>query len=202
MKSLDGSNGESDEKQGLNYPEIGTVPAETSGLPDANPVGRQRGLMTLKEILSELDPLMIAIGLAFAASTPGPAGEAGAVAAISFDVSQRRWYGVALSAASMIPLVGYVPAFFKIGWLLFILNKRLKTIEDMLPELHQSAENVESLRNTFGKYYRRLPKIKITRTLRERLERIMALNDPSELALAEVSESSSATISNSTDDPK
>jgi hypothetical protein len=158
--------------------------------------------MTLKEILSELDPLMIAIGLAFAASTPGPAGEAGAVAAISFDVSQRRWYGVALSAASMIPLVGYVPAFFKIGWLLFILNKRLKTIEDMLPELHQSAENVESLRNTFGKYYRRLPKIKITRTLRERLERIMALNDPSELALAEVSESSSATISNSTDDPK
>jgi hypothetical protein len=202
MKSLDGSNGESDENQGLNYPEIGTVPAETSGLPDANPVGRQRGLMTLKEILSELDPLMIAIGLAFAASTPGPAGEAGAVAAISFDVSQRRWYGVALSAASMIPLVGYVPAFFKIGWLLFILNKRLKTIEDMLPELHQSAENVESLRNTFGKYYRRLPKIKITRTLRERLERIMALNDPSELALAEVSESSSATISNSTDDPK
>jgi hypothetical protein len=202
MKSLDGSNGESDEKQGLNYPEIGTVAAETSGLPDANPVGRQRGLMTLKEILSELDPLMIAIGLAFAASTPGPAGEAGAVAAISFDVSQRRWYGVALSAASMIPLVGYVPAFFKIGWLLFILNKRLKTIEDMLPELHQSAENVESLRNTFGKYYRRLPKIKITRTLRERLERIMALNDPSELALAEVSESSSATISNSTDDPK
>jgi hypothetical protein len=202
MKSLDGSNGESDEKQGLNYPEIGTVPAETSGLPDANPVGLQRGLMTLKEILSELDPLMIAIGLAFAASTPGPAGEAGAVAAISFDVSQRRWYGVALSAASMIPLVGYVPAFFKIGWLLFILNKRLKTIEDMLPELHQSAENVESLRNTFGKYYRRLPKIKITRTLRERLERIMALNDPSELALAEVSESSSATISNSTDDPK
>jgi hypothetical protein len=202
MKSLDGSNVESDEKQGLNYPEIGTVPAETSGLPDANPVGRQRGLMTLKEILSELDPLMIAIGLAFAASTPGPAGEAGAVAAISFDVSQRRWYGVALSTASMIPLVGYVPAFFKIGWLLFILNKRLKTIEDMLPELHQSAENVESLRNTFGKYYRRLPKIRITRTLRERLERIMALNDPNELALAEVSESSSATISNSTDDPK
>ena len=82
------------------------------------------------------------------------------------------------------------------------LNKRLKTIEDMLPELHQSAGNVECLRNTFGKYYRRLPKIKITRTLRERLERIMAVNDPNELALTEVPESSSSTISNSTDDPK
>jgi hypothetical protein len=145
---------------------------------------------------------MIAIGLAFAASTPGPAGEAGAVAAISYDISQRRWYGVALSAASMIPVVGYLPAFFKIGWLLFILNRRLKTIEEMLPELHQSAENVESLRNTFGKYYRRLPKIGITRSLRQRLERIMALSDPIELAPAELSESSSAAIYNATDDPK
>ena len=158
--------------------------------------------MTLQEILTDLDPLMIAIGLAFAASTPGPAGEAGAVAAISYDISQRRWYGVALSAASMIPVVGYLPAFFKIGWLLFILNRRLKTIEEMLPELHQSAENVESLRNTFGKYYRRLPKIGITRSLRQRLERIMALSDPIELAPAELSESSSAAIYNATDDPK
>jgi hypothetical protein len=158
--------------------------------------------MTLKEILADLDPLMIAIGLAFAASTPGPAGEAGAVAAISFDVSHRRWYGAALSAASMIPVIGYLPAFFKVGWLLFILNRRLKTIEEMLPELHQSPENVESLRETFGKYYRRLPKMKITRTLRHRLEGIMALDDPAQMALAKASDSSSATTRNSTDDPK
>jgi len=202
MKNSSCSNGESDEKECLDHPEIGTIPTEISGLRDSNLVGRQRGLMTLQEILTDLDPLMIAIGLAFAASTPGPAGEAGAVAAISYDISQRRWYGVALSAASMIPVVGYLPAFFKIGWLLFILNRRLKTIEEMLPELHQSAENVESLRNTFGKYYRRLPKIGITRSLRQRLERIMALSDPIELAPAELSESSSAAIYNATDDPK
>jgi hypothetical protein len=173
-----------------------------SGLPASSPVGPRRELMTLKEILADLDPLMIAIGLAFAASTPGPAGEAGAVAAISFDVSHRRWYGAALSAASMIPVIGYLPAFFKVGWLLFLLNRRLKTIEDMLPELHRSPENVESLRETFGKYYRRLPKISITRTLRHRLEGIMALDDPAQMALAKDSDFSSAATSNSTDDRK
>jgi hypothetical protein len=202
MKNSSCSNGESDKKEGLDPLEIGEYTAEISELPASVPVGRQLRLMTLQEILTDLDPLMIAIGLAFAASTPGPAGEAGAVAAISYDISQRRWYGVALSAASMIPVVGYAPAFFKIGWLLFILNRRLKSIEEMLPELHQSAENIKSLRNTFGKYYRRLPKIRITRTLRKRLERIMALDDPIELAPAELSESSSAAIYNSTDDPK
>ncbi len=127
-------------------------------------------------VLADLDPLMIAIGLAFAASAPGPAGEAGAVAAISFDVSKRRWYGVALSAASMIPLIGYLPALFKVGLLLNLLGRRLKAIEERLPELHQSAEDVEYLRTIFGKYYRRLPKINITRKLRARLEAIMALD--------------------------
>jgi hypothetical protein len=132
---------------------------------------------SFKDILTDLDPLMIAIGLALAASAPGPAGEAGAIGAISFDVKQRRWYGVLLSAASMIPVVGYAPAFLKVAWLLVLLNRRLRSLEGMLPELHRSPEDIELLRSTFGKYYRRLPRIGITRSLRARLERIMALDD-------------------------
>src|ERR1700681_2981516 len=93
------SNSESDKKQSVDDPAVGAFSAEMSGMPASSPVGRPLQSMTLKEILADLDPLMIAIGLAFAASTPGPAGEAGAVAAISFDVSHRRWYGAALSAA-------------------------------------------------------------------------------------------------------
>jgi hypothetical protein len=133
--------------------------------------------MTPKETLADLDRLMIAIGLALAASAPGPAGEAGAVAAISFDIARRRWGSAAFSVASMVPVVGYLPAFLKVAWLLFILDRRLKTLEEMLPELHRSIENVEALRDSFGKYYRRLPKMRITRTLRARLERIMAIEN-------------------------
>jgi len=191
MKLSTFSSSDSEQKQSPDEIANSIVSAGMAELPDSSPGGLPGRSMTLKEILADLDPLMISIGLAFAASTPGPAGEAGAVAAISFDVAHRRWYGVALSAASMIPVIGYLPAFFKVGWLLFILNRRLKMLEDMLPELHRSAENVESLRNTFGKYYRSLPKMKMTRTLRARLERLMALKDPAELALAEVSDSPS-----------
>jgi hypothetical protein len=202
MKISNGSSSESDEEQSHDHIANGTVSSEVAGLPVSFTVGRQGRSMTLREILADLDPLMVAIGLAFAAGAPGPAGEAGAVAAISFDVSHRRWYGVALSAASMIPVIGYLPAFFKVGLLLFILNRRLKTIEDMLPELHRSAENVESLRDSFGKYYRCLPKMNITCTLRTRLECIMALNDPFQVAVAKAPDSSAATTRNSTDDPK
>jgi hypothetical protein len=132
---------------------------------------------SLRDILADLDPLLIATGLALTAALPGPAGEAGAVAAIAYDLKQRRWYGVALSATSMIPVVGYGPAFFKIAWLLWLLNRRLKTLEDMLPGLHHSAEDVELLRNALEKYYRRLPRMRLTRSLRARLERILALDD-------------------------
>lgn len=151
------------------------------------------------EILTDLDRLMIAIGLALAASVPGPAGEAGAVAAISFDVSQRRWYGVALSAASMIPVIGYLPAVFKVALLLSILGRRLKAIEERLPELHQSPEDVAYLRDVFGKYYRRLPKMSITRSLRGRLAAIMALNEPVLGAVPEPMSSSSSATSPSGD---
>ena len=77
----------------------------------------------IEHILHDLDPLMIAIGLALASLAPGPAGEAGAVAAIVFDVKCRRWGGVILSAASMIPVVGYVPAIVKVALLVFLLNR-------------------------------------------------------------------------------
>lgn len=136
------------------------------------------GNESLEDILNGLDPLMIALGLALAASAPGPAGEAGAVAAISYDVSQRRWYGAVLSAISMIPVAGYLAAFLKVGLLLAILNRRVKVLEDRLPELHKSPENIKSLRQIFGKYYRRLPRMRVARPLRARLEHIMAL-DPS-----------------------
>lgn len=141
---------------------------------------------SLQEILTGLDPLMIALGLAFAASAPGPAGEAGAVAAISYDVAQRRWYGAALSTVSMIPVAGYLAAFLKVGLLLTVLNRRLKILEDRLPELHQSAEDIESLRQAFGKYYRRLPRMRIARPLRARLERIMALDSSGLSAVDEI----------------
>ena len=196
------SNSQSDKKQSLDHPAVGTFATELSELPVSSPIGQQRELMTLKQILIEVDPLMIAIGLAFAACAPGPAGEAGAVAAITFDVSRRRWYLVALSAASMIPLIGYIPALFKVGWLLSILSRRLKAIEDMLPEGNRSAEDVEMLRDSFGKYYRRLPKMNITRSIRSRLERIMSLDDPVQTALAQVSDCSTVTRRESADDPK
>lgn len=131
---------------------------------------------SLPDILADLDPLLIATGLALTAALPGPAGEAGAVAAIAFDLKERRWYGVALSATSMIPLVGYLPAFFKIAWLIWLLNRRLQTLETMLPELHQTPENVELLRNSLDKYYRRLPRMRLTRSLRARLEHILMLD--------------------------
>ena len=136
----------------------------------------------LEELLSQLDPRMIAIGLACASLTPSAAGYAGAVAAIAFDVKHRQWYGVALSAASMIPLAGYVPGAFKVGWLLRLLDRDLKKLEQQIPVLHQSPEAVARMRTAFGKYYRSLPDIKITRPLRNRLAHIMALDEPAQLA--------------------
>lgn len=128
----------------------------------------------IEHILHDLDPLMIAIGLALASLAPGPAGEAGAVAAIVFDVKCRRWGGVILSAASMIPVVGYVPAIVKVALLVFLLNRRLRRVEAALPELQESPDAVRTLQALFGKYHRSIPNWKITRKLRVRLERIMA----------------------------
>jgi hypothetical protein len=157
---------------------------------------------SLEVILTDLDPLLIAVGLAFAACMPGPAGEAGAVAAILFDVKQRRWWGVVLSAVSMVPVVGYLPAILKIVWLLWLLNRRLKTLEDMLPALHQSPEDVEALRNALEKYYRRLPRVRLTRSLRARLERIMALDESDLTADAKAPGDQPALSSDTQGDPK
>jgi hypothetical protein len=127
-----------------------------------------------------LDPLLIATALAVASLTPGPAGEAGAVAAIAYDIKQKRWYGVALSGASMIPVFGYIPAFVKVGLLIFLVNRRLKTLEAILPEIQGSPEASLMVESVLGKYYRKLPDIWITRPLRKRLGRIMGLNKPSQ----------------------
>jgi hypothetical protein len=132
---------------------------------------------SLEDLLAKLDPRMVAIGLGCASLTPSVAGYAGAVAAIVFDAKHRRWYGAALSAASMIPLAGYAPGVFKVGWLLRQLDRDLKRLEEQIPVLHQSPDAVCRLRIALDKYYRNLPDIKITRPLRNRLAHIMALDD-------------------------
>jgi hypothetical protein len=156
----------------------------------------------LRPALAAIDSLMLSIGFALAASAPGPAGEAGAIAAISFDLKQRCWYGVLLSAASMVPVIGYAPALFKVGWLISTLNRRLKAIEETLPEVQGSPENVELLRSSLRKYYRRLPKIGVTQSLRARLARIMAIDDSDSSADGEVSGSQFIAISKQTGDPE
>ena len=81
--------------------------------------------------------------------------------------------------ASMIPIAGYLPAAFKIGWLLKKLDRQLKTLESNLAELHQSDETIALLREALGKYHRSIPKLKPTLPLRRRLEHIMPLDDES-----------------------
>jgi hypothetical protein len=154
---------------------------------------------SLEKLLSKLDPRMVAIGLACASLTPSVAGYAGAVAAIGFDAKHKQWYGAALSAASMIPLAGYVPGVFKVGWLLRLLDIDLKKLEEQIPVLHQSPDAICRLRLAFGKYYRNLPEIKITRPLRNRLARIMALDDS--VQLAATAELAAGPISNSANNP-
>ncbi len=142
---------------------------------------------------------MVAIGLACASLTPSFAGYAGAVAAIAFDAKHKQWYGAALSAASMIPLAGYAPGVFKVGWLLRLLDRDLKKLEEQVPVLHQSPDAVCRLRAEFDKYYRTLPDLKITRPLRNRLAHIMALDDSVQLVAA--SEPEEEPISNSVSNP-
>lgn len=130
---------------------------------------------SVEQILQDIDPQMMAIGLAIASIAPGPAGEAGAVAAIAFDFKRRRWDGVILSAASMVPLVGYVPAFVKLALLILSLNRRLRRLEAALPALEQSPGSARRIEEVFGKYQRRIPKWRITRGIRDRLDRIVAI---------------------------
>ncbi|HEY6446187.1 MAG TPA: hypothetical protein VIY53_07000 [Acidobacteriaceae bacterium] len=130
---------------------------------------------SVEQILQDIDPQMIAIGLALAALAPGPAGEVGAVAAIAFDFKRRRWDGVILSTASMVPLVGYVPALVKVALLIRLLNRRLKSVEAALPALQQSPGSARRIQEIFGKYQHGIPKWRITRAIRDRLDRIVTI---------------------------
>jgi hypothetical protein len=132
---------------------------------------------SVERLVAELDPLMISIGLAIAASAPSLAGEAGAVAAISYDVARKKWPWAALSVMSMLPAIGYVPAFLKVGLLVFILKRRLKNLVDITPEIHRSPEALRFVRSTLGKYYRQMPNVRVVRPIRKQLERIMDLDD-------------------------
>jgi hypothetical protein len=130
---------------------------------------------SVEQILQDIDPQMIAIGLAIAALAPGPAGEVGAVAAIAFDFKRRRWDGAILSAASMVPLIGYVPAFAKVTLLILLLNRRLRRVEADLPSLQQTPESARRIQEIFDKYRRRIPRWRITRGIRDRLDRIVTI---------------------------
>jgi hypothetical protein len=130
----------------------------------------------LRVLVGELDPLVIATALAMASLTPGPAGEAGALAAIAFDIKHKRWYGVALSAASMIPIIGYIPAVFKVGFLLFLLNRHLNSLEAMLSEVHDFPEGSILVGSALVKYCQKVPDMWLTRPLLKRFRRIMDLD--------------------------
>lgn len=132
---------------------------------------------SVEQILQDLDSQMVAIGLAIASLAPGPAGEVGAVAAIGFDFKRRRWDGAMLSAASMVPLVGYVPAFVKVALLIRLLNRRLQRVEAALPALQQSPESARRIQEILGKYQRGIPKWRITRGIRDRLDRIVTIGE-------------------------
>jgi hypothetical protein len=155
----------------------------------------------LVSLVQQIDSLVIATGLALASLTPGPAGQAGSVAAIAYDLKRKCWYGIALSATSMIPLVGYAPAFFKFGLLVYQLDGRLKTLEQNQGSFHDSPESVALLMNGLGKYYRKLPDIWVTRRLRKRLERIMGPGLSDQTALPVPSDSPSTSTSTSTQIP-
>lgn len=139
----------------------------------------------LRVLVGELDPLVIATALAMASLTPGPAGEAGALAAIAFDIKHKRWYGVALSAASMIPIIGYIPAVFKVGFLLFLLNRYLNSLEAMLSEVHDFPEESILAGSALVRYCHNIPDLWLTRPLLKRIRRIMDLDK--QTALSETS---------------
>jgi hypothetical protein len=132
---------------------------------------------SVKLILDGLNPLLIVMGLAVVSCTPGPPGVAAAIAAIPYDIGHKRWHGVLLSCASMIPLVGYIPAALKVGVLVVELKGRLDSLVVIAPDIHQSPEALRLVRLALGKYYRRLPNNRFFRRVREQLEEIMDLDD-------------------------
>jgi hypothetical protein len=157
---------------------------------------------SVERAVKELDPLMICIVLAFAASSPSLAGEAGALAAISYDVAKKRWLWAGLSAISMVPVVGYFPAFLKVGLLLFLLNRRLKSLAAMAPEIHRSPEALQMVRSVLGKYYHQLPNIRLVRPIRKQLQRIMDLDDSGQMRTEPSQSIGEVETSISTETPK
>lgn len=159
-------------------------------------------LESLELLLTGLDPLLIATGLALTSLTPGPAGEAGAVAAIGYDIARKKWFGVVLSATSMVPVFGYIPAALKLGLLLFEVNQRLKSLVTMAPEIRSSPEALNLVRLSLGKYYRQLPNIRLLRTFRKQLERILSFDECGHALVDPPRPESSTETSISTKSPK
>jgi hypothetical protein len=157
---------------------------------------------SIERVVTELDPLMISIGLAIAASASSLAGEAGAVAAISYDVARKKWLWAALSAISMLPAIGYLPAFLKVGLLVFILNRRLRSLVALAPEILRSPEALRFVRSTLEKYYRKLPNVRLVRPIRKQLQIIMDLDDFGQVRAEPSQGSRSTETSISTQMPK
>ena len=156
----------------------------------------------LELLLTGLDPLLIATGLALASLTPGPAGEAGAVAAIGYDIARKEWLGVVLSATSMVPVFGYIPAALKLGLLLFRVNQRLKNLVTMAPDIRSSPEALHLVRLSLGKYYRQLPNIRLLRSIRRQLEQILNFDESGHARVDSPGVGSSPETSISTKSPK
>lgn len=102
----------------------------------------------------------------------------------------------------MVPVFGYIPAIIKVGLLLFLLNHRLKSLEAMLPEIHGSPEASLVVGNALGSYHRKIPQIWLTRSLRQRLGRIIGLEKPGQQVPSAPPDSASRDTSISTQIPK
>jgi hypothetical protein len=73
----------------------------------------------------------------------------------------------------MIARVAVRPAFLKVGLLLFLLNRRLKSLMVVAPEIHRSPDVLQLVMSALGKHYYQLANIRLVRPIRKRLERIM-----------------------------
>jgi hypothetical protein len=169
-------------------------------MPDTSPLRSMPA--SVEKALTGLDPLLISIGLAIATCTPGPAGEAGAIAAISYDMTKKKWFGAVLSAASMVPAIGYFPPFLKVGLLLFLLHRRLENLAVMAPDIHRSPETLQLVRSALAKYYYQLPDIPVARLIRKRLAGIMDFDGSGHLPVDPRQDGASVEKSISTQIPK
>ena len=125
------------------------------------------------QIVKDFDHLLLSTLLSCASLLPGPPGIAAATGAVGFDISKRYWLGALLSALSMIPLAGYLPAAGKVVWCVFLVNKKLDVIEALLPELRPWPELMGKVKLSVGKYTSKLLDLRLLAPVCVRLKNIL-----------------------------